>query len=150
MWHRRFASLGLSAALTLVLGAGLSAQTQDKTKDNTLPAGVGDLATVQLAEVRDGAGQVLIHGTFITDKNTTNETEREAELKSPTGQRSKGDAEIDIVRKDGVVTTELDVEVERLPAMTSLTLLIDGQTVASFMTDKNGKAELKLVRKSAN
>ncbi len=150
MWHRRMATLALSAALSFGLGAGLSAQTQDKTKYNTLPASVGYLSAVQLVEVRDGAGQVLIHGTFVTDKNTTNETEREAELKSPTGQRSKGDAEIDIVRKDGVVTAELEVEVERLPAMTSVTLFIDGQTVTSFLTDRNGKAELKLTRKSAN
>jgi hypothetical protein len=106
--------------------------------------------TVQLIEVRDGAGQVLVHGTFATDKNTPKEAEREAELKSPTGQRAKGDAQIDVTRKDGLITSELEVEMERLPAMTSLTLFIDGHTVTSFMTDKNGKAELKLVRKAAN
>ena len=145
---RGVAIAGMALALSILGNSAVTAQDQ---REQTLPASVGDLAAVQLIEVRDASGQVLLNGTFVTDKNTPKETEREAELKSPTGQASKGKVEVEIERKDGVVTADkLEIEVEKLPAMATLTLHIDGQPVGTLMTGKNGKAEITLVRKLSN
>ena len=115
---------------------------------DTLPASVGDLNAAQLIEVKDLNGQVLLHGTLKTSKNEPKETERKAELESPTGQKAKGKAEVEIERKDGAIAKEeVDLEVEKLPAMTECQLFIDGRHVSSFTTTKAGKGELKLERK---
>jgi len=115
---------------------------------NTLPASIGDLNSAQLIEVRDQNGSVLLNGTLKTSSNKPKETERTTELSSPTGQKAKGKVEIEIERKDGAATEdELEISVERLPAMTNCQLLVDGQLAASFTTSKSGKAKLKLERK---
>lgn len=120
-----------------------SAQSKD-----TLPASVSDLNAVQLIEIRDSAGAVLLHGTLKTSKNESQETERKADLVSPSGQKAKGKVEVEIERKDGLVTKEeLEISMERLPAMTGCELFVDGRHVVSFVTSKAGKAELKLDRK---
>lgn len=132
------------ALMLSFFGAFLQAQ-----RDQTIPASVGDLLKVQLVEIRDGAGEVLLNGTFVTQKNTDKDAEREAELKSPSGQAAKGKVDVDIERKNGIVVKdEFEIEVEKLPSMTSLSLLIDGQTVTSFTTNKSGKAEFKMTRKT--
>jgi hypothetical protein len=136
----------LSAVMALALSlsvTSLAAQSKDR-----LPAAVGDLTAAQLIEVRDQAGQVLLNGTFTTSKNTAKETERTAELASPTGQKKlEGEAEVEIERKNGVATKdELELEVEHLPAMTTCEVFIDGTRVGSFVTSKSGKAKLKFER----
>jgi hypothetical protein len=120
-------------------------------KDKTIPPSIGDLNNAQLIEVRDTNGNVLLHGTFKTSENKSNETERKAELASPSGQAAKGEAEIEIERdKDGLITKdEIDVDVEKLPAMVNCLLVLDGQTIGEFVTTKKGKGEITLTRKSA-
>ena len=140
------ARLILSAAMALALSAGATAvvaQSKDK-----LPATVGDLTTAQLVEVRDQGGQVLLNGTLKTSSNKAKETERKADLASPTGQqKAEGEAEVEIERKDGVVKKdELELEVEHLPAMTTCEVFIDGIRAGSFVTSKSGKGKLKLDR----
>ena len=134
----------MSAALAA--GSGIVAAQRP---GDTLPASVGDLNAAQLVEIKDLNGQVLLHGTLKTSKNDPKETERKAELESPTGQKAKGKAEIEIERKDGVIAKEeVELEVEKLPAMTECQLFIDGKHVSSLTTTKAGKAELKLERKA--
>ena len=134
----------MSAALAA--GSGIVAPQRP---GDTLPASVGDLNAAQLVEIKDMNGQVLLHGTLKTSKNDPKETERKAELESPTGQKAKGKAEIEIERKDGVIAKEeVELEVEKLPAMTECQLFIDGKHVSSLTTTKAGKAELKLERKA--
>ena len=114
---------------------------------DTLPASVGDLNAAQLVEIKDANGQVLLHGTLKTSKNEPKETERKADLESPTGQKAKGKAEIEIERKDGTITKEqVELEFEKLPTMTECHLFLDGKHVSSFTTTKAGKAALKLER----
>jgi hypothetical protein len=45
------------------------------------------------------------------------------------------------------VKDQIELSLERLPAMTQCELFIDGRHVTSFMTSKAGRAELKLDRK---
>jgi hypothetical protein len=139
------------AALTFVLalGAGPIALANSSQDKNVLPASVGDLEQAQLIEVRDTTGTILLHGTLKTSKKELDETERKAELVSPTGQKTKGKAEIEIERKNGVISKEeVEVKLENLPTMTQFELALDGKHVTSFMTTKAGKAELKLERKA--
>ena len=57
--------------------------------------------------------------------------------------------DIDIERKDGVVANEeVELVLEKLPAMTGCELFLDGRHVSSFTTTKAGKAEVKLERKA--
>ena len=108
-------------------------------------ASLGDLSAAQLVEVRERDGQVLLHGTLMTEENTPKETERKADLASPSGQAAKGEIEIEIERKDGLVTkNEIEVEVEKLPAMIDCDVLLDGRTIGTFVTNKKGKGKLEL------
>jgi hypothetical protein len=137
------------AAVVLGAATGVSVVGAQRM-EATLPATLGDLINAQMIEVVDGAGQVLLHGTFKTTSNTPEETERKAELMSPTGQGAKGKADIEIARKNGTVSKdEVELEIEKLPVMARLTLLLDGQRLTTFITSKQGKAELKLSRKVA-
>ena len=136
--------VALSMAIAVSAGAGrLVAQGK-----GTLPSTIGDLNAAQLVEVRDQTGQVLLNGTLKTTKNKAKETERNAELQSPTGQqKAEGKVDVDIERKDGAVSKdEIELEVEHLPAMTSCDVFIDGIRAGSFVTSKSGKGKLKLDR----
>ena len=139
----RFITGAATALLLMTWGGQVHA-----AQKGTLPAVVGDLNDAQLVEVRDQNGQVLLHGTLKTSSNKPKETEREAVLESPTGQKAEGEFEIEIERKDGVITKEeIELSVEHLPAMTQCELFIDGRHVTTLTTSKAGKAELKLERK---
>ena len=133
-------------SLALSVGAAASAGAQAKA---ALPAAVGDLNAAQLVEIRDQDGQVMLHGTLKTSKNEPKETERKAELVSPSGQRAKGKMEVEIERKDGLVSAEeMEFSLEKLGASLQYELFLDGRHVASFMTAKNGRADLKFERKA--
>ena len=75
----------------------------------TLPDTIGDLNAIQLVEVVDQGGQVLLHGTMKTSSNTPKEIERKAELMSPTGQKAKGKIEIEIEHKESSIENEVEV-----------------------------------------
>ena len=132
-------------AIALAAGGSAIATTG---QDRTLPASLGDLGQARLVEVRDQSGQALLAGTLATSKNTPKKTERSAELTSPSGQKARGEIEVEIDRKDGVATKdEIELELENLPVMATCQLFIDGQIVTSFVTTKAGKAKLELGRK---
>jgi hypothetical protein len=135
------------ALVTFVTGAGV---TMAQRSPIGPPAWAGDLNAAQLVEVRDRSGNVLLHGALATTKDTPKETEREADLASPSGQAGKGEIEIEIERKDGLVTeNEIEVEAEKLPALTDCEVFIDGRAIGTLVTSKKGKGELKLEWKVA-
>ena len=133
-----------TAAIALALVGGGTVFAQDP---RALPNTIGDLNAVQLVEVLDQQGTVLLHGTMKTESNTAKETERKADLVSPTGQKAKGEVEIEIERKDSEVKSEVEVELEYLPINTQCELRLDGRSAATFLTTKKGKAEFELERK---
>jgi len=132
-----------TAAIALALLGGGTLLAQERV----LPATIGDLNAVQLVEVVDQQGQVILHGTLKTESNTAKETERKAELVSPSGQRAKGEVEIEIERKDSSVKNEVEVKVEHLPINMQCELRLDGRAAATFLTSKTGKAKFELERK---
>ena len=133
-----------TAAIALALVGGRTVFAQDP---RALPATIGDLNAVQLIEVVDQQGQVLLHGTMKTESNTPKETERKAELVSPSGQKAKGEVEIEIERKDSSVKSGVEVELEHMPINMQCELRLDGRAAATFLTSKKGKAEFELERK---
>jgi hypothetical protein len=132
-------------AVVLVLDSGRAALVAQKSA--VLPT-TGDLNAAQLVEVRDQAGQVLLHGTLKTSSNSAKETERKAELVSPSGQKAKGKIEIEIEREDGIVKDEVDVSAHGLPSMVQLELMLDGRHAAAFVTSKTGRADFEVERKT--
>src|SRR6187401_484762 len=138
----------ITVAATALLLSAWGDQVQAGQK-GTLPALVGDLNDAQLIEVRDQNGQVLLQGTLKTSKNTEKETEREATLASPSGEKAEGEFETEVELKKGVVALEeVELSVKHLPALTQCELFIDGRHVTTLTTSTSGKAKLKLQRKS--
>ena len=141
MSARRLFAIG-AIALGLVGGRTVFAQNQ-----RTLPDTIGDLNAIQLVEVVDQGGQVLLHGTMKTSSNTPKEIERKAELMSPTGQKAKGKIEIEIEHKESSIENEVEVTLENLPISTQCELRLDGRAAATFLTTKQGRAKFELERK---
>ena len=136
---------------TFGVGGGVAMAQQSKEMMKEALTQVSDLNAAQLVEVRDKAGQVLLHGTLATKDNSLKETERKAELVSPAGQGAKGEIEIAITRKDGGVSkNKIDLDVENLPAMLECGVFIDGRSVGTFVTTKKGKGDLKVDWKPEN
>ena len=133
-----------ATAIAIALVGGRTVIAQDP---RVLPPTIGDLNAVQLVEIVDMQGQVLLHGTMKTSTNTPKEIERKAELVSPTGQKAKGEIEIEIERKDSSVKNEVEVELEQMPISTQCELRLDGRAAATFLTTKKGKAKFELERK---
>jgi len=147
MSSRRSLAVAL-VALTISFG---SARLSAQRPGDTLPTSVGDLAAATLIEIRDQTGQVLLNGTLKTSKRDSRETERKADLISPTGQRAKGKVGIEIQLKDNLIEKEtVELAFERLPKMTEYQFFLDGRHVSSFTTDKEGKAAVKLERKTVS
>ena len=76
-------------ALTLSAGSARLIGERAQRPGDTLPQSVGDLTAAQLVEIRDQAGQVLLHGTLKTSKNEPKETERTADSGQSHGPESK-------------------------------------------------------------
>jgi hypothetical protein len=132
------------AALALATSvAGTSVAMAQRSSGR--PPWAGDLIAAQLVEVRDKTGQVLLHGALTTTKDTAKETERKADLANPAGQAGKGEIEISIERKDGGMTAnEIDLDVEKLPALLGCEVFLDGRWIGALVTSKNGKGKLDL------
>jgi hypothetical protein len=111
-----------------------------------LPATLNKLAELRSIEIRDASGQVILTGSFSDTTDIGGEKERFAQL-SATGldADAKGAAEIEIKTRAGATAEqELEITVERLAAVATYKVFIDGQEVMSFTTDARGEAELEM------
>lgn len=141
MFMHRLAPAALALALIVIVPVAVRAQRQRPVA----PRWDGDLVTAQFVEVRDRSGFVLLHGALTTTKDTPKELERRADLANPSGQAGKGGVEVEIDRKDGLVTEhQIDLEVKDLPAALACDVFIDGRAIGSLMTNKNGKGKLQI------
>lgn len=132
-----------AVAIALALVGGRTVLAQDS---RALPTTIGDLNAIQLVEILDPKGEVLLHGTLKTTSTKPNEIERKAELVSPTGQKAEGEVEIEIEHKKSGTKSEVEVEVEHLPINTQCELRLDGRAASTFLTTKGGKAKFELKR----
>ena len=110
------------------------------------PATLASLADVKLVEIKDGGGLVVLRGNFGASTTTkTGEIERQASLVGTAADADAiGKAEIEISSRNNVTDQEMEIEVKRLSASTEFSLVIDGQQVATFTTDRDGEAELEM------
>ena len=111
-----------------------------------LPSSLRDLANVKLIEIRDGAGAVVLSGSFSAPIQKATETEYTSIL-IPTNvdPDATGEAEIEISNAaNGFIEQELEVTVERLAALTTFKLFVDGHEIAPFTTGRRGEAEIEL------
>jgi hypothetical protein len=114
-----------------------------------LPASLSNLAGVQTVEVKDAEGRVILSGKFGSAKQSAKELERQTALTATDVMpKAKGVAEIEISNDTASFTEqELELSVKHLSAGTKFYLFIDGQEVASFTTNHQGKAELEFTNK---
>ena len=116
----------------------------------TLAPGLPDLRLVDMVEIRDAKGQVLVSGKFATASETSGAIVRRAALTNPANDDWEGQAEMRIER-DGEGASEADdvrIEVEDLPDDTPCVVMFDTLKVADFVTDGDGEAEVRLRRQS--
>ncbi len=103
-----------------------------------LPSSV-NLQDAKKVEMKDSAGQVVLSGKF---------EERTASL---TGAGSaKGSAAIDIQGDGSSASQALEATVEGLPGATRFKLIVDGNEVGSFSTDRTGKRVIKFTRNESD
>jgi hypothetical protein len=114
-----------------------------------LPASLSNLAEVQTVEVKDADGRLILSGKFGSPEQSSKEIERQTAL-TPTDvmPKAKGVAEIEISTDSASFTEqELELSVKHLSAGAKFYLFIDGQEIASFTTNHQGKAELEFTNK---
>lgn len=114
-----------------------------------LPSNIGNLAEVKTIEIKDASGQLILSGNFGTPTQSAKEIERETVLTATSVMpKARGVAEVEISTDNASFTEqELELSVKHLSAGTKFFLFVDGQEVASFTTNHQGKAELEFTNK---
>jgi hypothetical protein len=116
----------------------------------TLAPGLPDLRLVDMVEIRDAKGQVLVSGKFATASETSDTIVRRAALTNPANDDWEGEVEMRVTR-DGEGASEADdvrIQVEDLPDDTPCVVMFDALKVADFITDGDGEADVHLKRES--
>jgi hypothetical protein len=116
----------------------------------TLAPGLPDLRLVDMVEIRDAKGQVLVSGKFATASETSDTIVRRAALTNPANDDWEGEVEMR-VKRDGEGASEADdvrLRVEDLPDDTPCVVMFDALKVADFITDDDGEADVHLKRES--
>jgi hypothetical protein len=111
-----------------------------------LPSSIGDLAAAKLVEIKDAAGQVVLSGTFAVENKPDGDIEGEALLVgTDINAGAKGKAEFEVsTDSKGMLEKELELSVSKLASETSFSMFVDGQQVATFITNQRGAAELEM------
>jgi hypothetical protein len=118
--------------------------------EQTLAPGLPDLKLVDMVEIRDAKGQVLVSGKFATASEESREIVRRATLTNPANDEWDGEVELRTKRDGEGMTTgdEVVLKVDDLPDDTPCVIMFDTLKVADFVTDDDGAAELHLKRES--
>jgi hypothetical protein len=114
-----------------------------------LPDSIGNLAEVKTVEIKDTKAQLILSGTFGNSTQDGKELERQTVLAATNViPAATGVAEIEIsTDKASFTEQELELSVKHLSAGTQYNLFVDGQEVAPFTTNHQGKAELEFTNK---
>jgi hypothetical protein len=115
-----------------------------------LAPGLPDLQLVDMVEIRDAKGQVLVSGKLATASESSDEIVRRAALTNPANEDWQGEVEMRIERNDDGMSDEDDVlvKVDDLSEDTACVVMFDNLKVADFVTDGDGDAEVHLERES--
>jgi hypothetical protein len=118
--------------------------------EQTLAPGLPDLKLVDMVEIRDAKGQVLVSGKVATASEQPREIVRRAALTNPANDEWDGEVELRSKRDgEGMSTAdEVLLNVDDLPDDTACVVMFDALKIADFMTNGDGSAELHLKRES--
>ena len=118
--------------------------------EQVLAPGLPDLKLVDMVEVRDAKGQVLVSGKVATASEKSNEIVRRAALTNPANDDWDGAIELRS-KRDGYGSATADevlLKVDDLPDDTPCVVMFDTLKVADFITNDDGNAEVHLKRES--
>ena len=130
------AALATAIAAASVLGIYLNAQGGPQLQ--------ADFTNAAVAEVRNAQGAVVLRGDFIRNDEDDDDIERKAVLKAAGPDAdATGDAEVEFP-KTAVVVQEIEFSVKNLTPGATYTFVIDGKTVTTAKTGKDGSANVDL------
>lgn len=103
----------------------------------------GDLSAAAIAEVHDARGQVLLRGELAPASEAgSTAVARTARLVPPDSDGDAvGDVELTVASPE---VQDLELSVRHLEPGLRITLVIDGQEVATTATDRRGRADLRV------
>ena len=129
--------------LVAVLALGGSALGMYLNEQDTAQV-EANFTNAAVAEVRDGQGTVVLRGEFVLAAEEDDDVERKAMLKAtgPDADAS-GDAEVEFP-KTAVVVQEVEFSTKNLTPGATYAFVIDGKTVATEKTSKDGSASVDL------
>ncbi len=129
----------------LIFGIVVFAVSGMRDVRQPLPNALNDLASIKTVEIRDAGGQVVLNGNFTTWTERDGDLNGEALLnRGNSTANARGEADFEVSReRNGFIEKDLDVEVDDLAADTTYNLIIDGQQITSFSTNRRGDAELE-------
>ncbi len=102
-----------------------------------------DFRNAATAEVRDSAGKVVLHGTFMLVEEEDDDIERKAALAATTGGEVTGEAEVEFAT-EMPADQEVEFAARGLTAGARYTLVVDGREVASVVADPRGRIAIEL------
>jgi hypothetical protein len=142
-----FSLLGMIALFAFAAINVISSEVHEVKQ--ALPGSLNNLAEVKTLEIKDADGRLILSGHFGSPKPSSDELERQTVLTATDVMpKAKGVAEIEISNTRASFTEqELELSVKQLSAGAEFYLFIDGQEVASFTTNHQGKAELEFTNK---
>ena len=123
-------TIGFATAVGIYLNAQGTAQLQ------------ADLTNAAVAEVRDAQGAVVLRGDFVRNDEDDDDIERKAVLQAAGADAdATGDAEVEFP-KTAVVVQEVEFSVKNLTPGATYAFVIDGKTVITARTGKDGNASV--------
>ncbi len=131
--------------MLLLFGIVVFAVSSSRDVKQPLPPALNDLASIKTVEIRDAGGQVVLNGNFTTWTERDGDLNGKALLnRANSTANARGEADFEVSReRNGFIEKDLDVEVDDLAADTTYNLIIDGQQITSFSTNRRGDAELE-------
>lgn len=105
----------------------------------------GDFSNAAVAEVHDAQGQTILRGQFVqVQDDDDDDVERKAKLEPVDGSAAtSGEAEVEF-EKNAPAQQEVEFSVKNLQAGSTVTFVIDGQTVGQATVSGRGRAELEI------
>jgi hypothetical protein len=102
-----------------------------------------DFRNAATAQIRDSAGTVVLHGTFMLVEEEDDDIERKAALAPRTGGEVMGEAEVEFAT-EMPADQEVEFAARGLTAGATYTLVVDGREVASVVADPRGRIAIEL------
>lgn len=131
-----FSITALLSAIAVAAAAGIYLNAQGA------PQLQADFTNAAVAEVRDAQGAVVLRGDFVRNDEDDDDIERKAALKAAGPDAdATGDAEVEFPKTD-VVVQEVEFSVKNLTPGATYAFVIDGKTVTTARTGKDGGASV--------